>query len=160
MVLAVAMAAGPASARCARDEDQAIFDVQALKSELMVLAIGCHQEDKYNEFVTRYRTQLVATERGFAGWFDHAFGRRARARQDAFITELANLRAQRAQALGSDYCPRNGVLFGEVMALPAPTDLASYAGGKNLLPPQAGACEGAPAAAPARAAARPARAAR
>jgi hypothetical protein len=146
------LAAGPAAARCAREEDQQAFDIAALQSELMVMGVNtaCREEQRYNAFVERYRPQLIQADRTVGEWFKSHYGRAARARQDAFTTELAQLRAFRAQALGSDYCPRNGMMFNEVMALPVQTDLAAYAAGKNLVPAELRVCETPAPAAPAR----------
>ena len=157
-VLAASLLAGPAGARCARDEDQAAFDIQALKSELVVMAGGaCKQEDKYNEFVVRFRPQLIASDRALTTWFNANHGRRGPTLQNAFVTDVTNLRSLNAQRLGSDYCPRNGAIWAELAALPSPDDLAAYAAGKNLGPPEITACEGQRPAAPARPARRAAR---
>ena len=48
--------------------------------------------------------------------------------------------------LGSDFCPRNGALFAEVLSLRSPGELAAYAAGKDLVPPTIDPCVGAPAA--------------
>lgn len=142
LALAVTMAAGPANARCARDEDQAAFDIQALKSELVVLAVGaCKQEDKYNEFVVRFRPQLIAADRSLTEWFNRTHGRRGAALQNAFVTDVTNVRSLNAQRLGSDYCPRNGAIWTELAALPAASDLSFYAAGKNLVPSEIKACD-------------------
>ena len=55
-----------------------------------------------------------------------------------------NARSNAARQLGSDYCPRNGGLFTEVMSLPSASDLPAYAAGKDLLSSGVTACEGAP----------------
>ena len=157
-VLALSLVAGPAGARCARDEDQAAFDIQALKSELVVLAVGaCEQEDKYNEFVVRFRPQLIASDRALTEWFSRNHGRRGAAAQNAFVTDVTNLRSLNAQRLGTDYCARNSAIWGELAALPAADNLAAYAAGKNLVPAEITSCDAPHAAAPARPARRAAR---
>jgi hypothetical protein len=143
LLLAFSLVSAPAAARCAREEEQQAFDITALKSELMVMGVSseCRQDAQYNAFVNRYRSQLVAADRAVTDWFKHSFGRAATSHQDAFITELANLRSRTAQSLGSDYCPRNKLIFAEVMALPTESDLGAFAAGKNLLPAEIRACE-------------------
>lgn len=144
-LLGFSLLAGPASARCAREADQAAFDVTALKTELMVMGVSseCRREAEYNAFITRYRQQLIDADRGVTGWYRTHFGagRPGLARLDAFVTELANLRSRGAQRIGTDYCERNGALFAEVMALPDGRDLVAYAAGKNLMPAEVAACE-------------------
>lgn len=142
------LAAQPASAlpRCNADADQIVFEVEALKTELMVVATTCKFEDRYNAFVQKYQPALATNGRAFGQYFIRAHGgvRPGQRQNDIYITELANVRSNVARQLGSDYCSRNGGLFEEVMALPSATDLPAYAAGKDLLSSGAPACDGAP----------------
>jgi hypothetical protein len=136
-------AAEAAGARCASPEEQAMFEVAALKSELMVVGIACRQEDSYNAFVQRFRPLLADNDRAVVSWYNRHHGRSGQRASDAYITNLAQSRSIEGQRLGSDFCPRNTGLFAEVMALPATTDLAAYAAGKDLVPQTMPACQGA-----------------
>ena len=150
---ALGMLAAPASeaaARCASEGEQSVFEVEALKSELMVVGITCKQEDRYNAFIQRYQPKLAENYRSFEQHFARARGG-ARAR-DAYVTNLAQVRGFEAQKLGSDFCLRNPGLFDEVMALPGAEVLPAYAAGKDLIPDSLGSCA-TQAAAPARSAA-------
>lgn len=133
-------AAMAAPFRCADPEAQAMFELSALKTELMVVATTCDTEKPYNDFITRYRSTLssndMAVIRHFTGR-DRRAGQRA---NDTFITNLANARAQEANRIGADFCARNARLFEEVMALPSATELAPYAAAKDLLPATLGSC--------------------
>ncbi len=146
-MLAVAAPAAQAAQRCADPQEQAMFEVAALKSELMVVGIACKQEELYNNFVLRFRPLLAANDRALVQWFVRHQGRAGQRASDAWITNLAQSRSMEGQRLGSDFCPRNTGLFQEVMALPAPTDLPAYAAGKDLMPATLPACEGRTAAA-------------
>ena len=154
IALAATVALVPAAQavqRCAAEQDQAVFEIEALKTELVVVAISCKQEDKYNAFVERYKPTLAENGRAFGQYFTRTRGRTGQRANDIYITNLANARQGEAQVLGTDFCPRNTQLFEEVMALPSGAELASYAAGKNLFTPTLVACEGpAAAAAPAR----------
>src|SRR4051794_35800196 len=75
---------------CARPAEVAAFETTKLKSQLMVAATSCHGEDKYNAFVTRYRPELVASNKTLAGYFSRSGGRRGQQQFDDFITQLAN----------------------------------------------------------------------
>jgi hypothetical protein len=137
--------------RCSNETDQAVFEVEALKTELMVVATTCKgpTEDRYNDFVRRYQQALVNSNRMLGQYFSRSHGRGGQRQQDIFITELANARSNNARQLGSDFCPRNSGLFDEVMALQGVTDLPAYAATKDLLSSGVTACPGgAPAAAP------------
>jgi len=123
-----------AQPQCASLTDQSAFEVQALRSELMVLATGCHEDDRYNAFIHRYQSDLQANERAIDAYFKHRFGASGRAEHDRFVTELANAMSRQGSELGGDFCPRNGMMFSEVLALSSPADLPSYAAGKDLVP--------------------------
>ena len=153
---ALGMLAAPvsqAAARCANETEQSVFEVEALKSELMVVGITCKQEDRYNAFMERYRPRLAENYRAFEQHFSRTRGRAAKSATDAYVTNLAQTRGFEAQKLGSDFCLRNPGLFDEVMALPSPADLPAYAAGKDLIPDNLGSCATHAAAAPARSAA-------
>ena len=129
----LASAASGAHAKCSSEKDQSAFDVGALKSELSVLAVGCGDEDDYNAFVIRTRSELISEDGVVNAWFKKTYGRAAQAQYDAYITLLANEQSVSGQHEGSDFCPRLKSLYGESMAVPV-SDLPEYAAGKNLLP--------------------------
>jgi hypothetical protein len=151
--------AAEAITRCASPQDQAMFEVAALKTELMVVGITCKQEESYNAFVLRYRPQLIDNDRAVTAYFNRLRGRGGQRAADIFITNLAQARGIAGQRLGTDFCPRNGGLFAEVMSLPGGSDLQAYAAGKDVIPADLPGCEPAPPPArPAAAAARRSRA--
>jgi len=141
------LAAGPALADCTIPAEQAAFDVGALKSELSILAIACSNQNQYNQFVERYRTELVAEDQVVNAWFNKSYGRNGRSHYDSYITLLANEQSNVGQHEGSDFCPRLGVLFSEAMAVPDLKLLPEYAAAKNLIPAALTSCavEGPPA---------------
>lgn len=140
----VGLSAARAAAPCASEPNRALFELEALKSELMVLATDCHDHDQYNAFVQRYQAQLADTEHALDSYFKRAYGKRAQQARDAYVTSLANAQAHLAHAVGQDFCPRNGQLFHEVLALRGPTDLPAFAAGQDLVPSDLGACSAAP----------------
>lgn len=143
--LVMTSTAAMADSRCSDPAEQSHFEVTALKTELMVVALICEERDNYNAFIQRYRPSLIEADRGFTAYFNRALGRAGVRQLDAYVTALANSRQQGAQVLGSDFCPRNRVLFEEVAALGSAADLAAYAAGKDLVPTSLGACAPAPA---------------
>lgn len=133
-----------AAQRC---PEQPVFDVEALKSEMMVLATACHDDAQYNAFIVRYQPSLMATERALDSYFKRQYGRSGQTEHDRYITSLANAQADEGLKQGSDFCPRNATLFEEAMALESSTELPQFAAGQNLLPASLGSCQ-APEAAP------------
>src|SRR3954447_6221762 len=123
-----------AERQCASLADQSAFELQALRSELMVLAMGCHEDDRYNAFIRRYQPDLQANERMISSYFKNRYGRAGQTEHDRFVTELANAMSRQGSDLGGDFCPRNGMIFNEVLALRSSGELQDYAAGKNLVP--------------------------
>lgn len=154
LLAAFALLASPAALaapRCANEAEQSVFELEALKSELMVVGITCQQEERYNAFMQRYQPKMAENYRAFEQHFNRTRGRAGKSATDSYVTNLAQTRGFEAQKLGSDFCSRNTGLFEEVMALPSAAELPAYAAGKDLIPDSLGACQ--TAAAPARSAA-------
>jgi hypothetical protein len=115
-----------------RTPEKIAFDLAGLKSELMVTAISCQIEEKYNAFVVRFRSDLQGGEKGLNSYFNRTAGRRAQQAHDDYITSLANTQSQDGLRQGADFCGKNRTMFDEVMALKTSRELADYAAGKGL----------------------------
>ncbi len=129
-----------AQMHCMTPADRASFDVQALRSEMMVLATGCADDAQYNAVITRYRPEMQANERDIDAWFKRKFGKRAQSEHDRFVTDLANAQSSAGTRLGSDFCPHNGMIFQQVMALQNAGELPLFAAGQNLVPASLDVC--------------------
>ena len=153
-LVAVLMAGQPAlaAAHCPTEADASMFNVESLKSELMVLATTCHESSGYNAFIGRYQPELVRNDQQLEEYFKRHYGRNASREHDSYITALANGQSTTGLRQGTDFCDRNETLFNEVMALRSPADLPAYAAAKDLVPDDPGECV-APAPPPMRAAA-------
>ncbi len=135
---------------CLTPAERGMFEVQALRSETMVLATGCSDNEAYNAFIERYRPELMANEHDIAGWFRRHYGARGQTVHDAFITDLADAHSLEGSRQGNQFCPRNGLIFQEVMALPSASDLPAFALGQDLVPATVTICSTASAKAPVR----------
>jgi hypothetical protein len=120
---------------CARPIEKAAFNVAGLKSELMVTAISCQAQEKYNNFVARFRSELVSEERALSSYFARTAGRHASQEHDDYITSLANSESQDGIKQGTLFCDQHMGLFDEVLALKDGKDLPSYAAGKEVAQP-------------------------
>ena len=128
---------GLASAQqCARPADASALAIAGLKSKLMVTALTCNQQDRYNEFVQRFRGDLMAQERALHAYFARSYGSgRAQRQHDDYITSLANTVSESGIRQGTLYCQQNVGIFTEVLALQKGADLAPYAAAKSLPQP-------------------------
>lgn len=130
-----------AQMQCLSPTQRAMFDVQALRSELMVLATGCGDDQPYNAFIERFKPALMANEHAIDAYFRQRYGRRGQSEHDTFVTSLANAQASRASRLGSEFCPRNGQIFHEVMALDTSSQLSPFAAGQAVFPASLDVCQ-------------------
>ncbi len=121
--------------QCARPVERAAFDIAGLKSQLMVTAISCQLEEKYNAFILRYRTDLVTEEKSLNSYFNRAYGRSSQKQHDDYITLLANAQSENGIKAGTLFCTQNTMMFDEVMALKDGHDLPTYAAAKTLTQP-------------------------
>jgi hypothetical protein len=136
-----------AQLECLQPQERSVVEVAALRSELMVLATGCRQDERYNAFIRKYQPDLMGNEKAVGEVFRRMYGKRAQQEHDRFTTDLANGESSAGMHLGTDFCARNSAIFSEVMALRSANDLPAYAAGKDLVPTSLDVC---PQAAPAR----------
>lgn len=128
-------AAAAGNSRCAKPAEAEAFELAELKSELMVTALTCQTQDKYNTFITQYRKDLMAQEKALKAYFARAYGKRGQAEHDNFITSLANSESHQGLSKGNLFCDDRVPMFDEVLAIHGPGDLPDYVRGKDLAVP-------------------------
>lgn len=119
---------------CLQPHERSQVEVAALRSQLMVLATGCRQDQRYNAFIHKYQSDLQGNEKAMGDMFKRLYGKRAQQEHDRFTTELANGESSAGMRLGTDFCDRNSLIFSEVMSLRSASELPAYAAGKDLVP--------------------------
>ena len=135
-----------ATAQCVRPTDTTAFEVTGLKTRLMVTALTCQSDARYNDFVTKYRSELTSEDRNLNGYFSRVHGRNSAKFRDDYVTQLANSESQVGVRQGSLFCNQNLPIFDEVMALRSGAELSNYAGAKSVSQPIAiGGCQAEPA---------------
>ncbi len=127
----------PPAPWCARHTEVTAFSVAALQSNLMVAALSCRADEKYNAFITRYRPALLQQAKAAENYFSRNDKRRWQQTRDEYVSQLANAQSQRAMVLGSQFCERTLGEFDEVMALSKPEELPGFADTKTQSIPQA-----------------------
>jgi hypothetical protein len=120
---------------CMRPAEKAAFDIAGLKSELMVVAIDCQAQSKFNAFVGRFRPDLIGSENGLNSYFKRTARGSAERAHDDYITSLANAQSDNAVSRGTLFCGEHIDMFDKVMALKDSRDLLTYAAGEKLVQP-------------------------
>ena len=92
MAVAFALAASSAThaAMCVRPGDESALNSKALQSELMVSALACEEAARYNAWVRRFESEIVANGARLKQIFRQAYGTAAETRLGQFVTALAN----------------------------------------------------------------------
>ena len=136
-LVALGMLGGPALAaeQCTRPADRTAFDAQGLKSELMVTALSCGVQPKYNAFINRFRADLGSQEKALNTYFSRSYGKSGQKAHDDYVTQLANVQSSDGLKAGTAFCERNMSMFDEVQALHGASELSSYVAGKDIVQP-------------------------
>lgn len=124
-----------AATPCGHSPAHEAFNVQALKSELMVTALSCNAQDRYNAFVAKFRSNLLNEEQKLNTYFRTTYGRSAQREHDDYITQLANVQSEKGLSAGTIFCQQRLAMFDEVNALDSTEDLANYTDAKDVTQP-------------------------
>ncbi len=120
------------AAECTRPAEHTALEVTALKTQLMVMALTCKADERYNAFVVKYRPDLVQADKSLNTYFSRSSGRNAAKQRDDYVTQLANTQSQTGIKQGSSFCDRNLPVFDEVMALRNNGELTDFAAGRAV----------------------------
>ncbi len=130
------MVAGPAFAQaCANPVERTAFEVRALQSHLMVVALSCARDQDYNAFVNKFRRDLGTVYTSIEGHFRRTAGGSFQRARDGFITQLANDHSQDGLRQGSQFCINATPLFQVALAQSNTEALAEMAKERNVLNP-------------------------
>jgi hypothetical protein len=128
-------APGASAPVCEYPADRTAFDIEGLKSELMVTALACHENDKYNAFMTRYQPTVAQQEHALNAYFKRAYGRDAQKAYDGYITNLADIQEQDGLKAGTAFCANLANMFNEVMSLHDSSELHDFTNSKTIAQP-------------------------
>ncbi|MCT6855049.1 MULTISPECIES: hypothetical protein [Bombella] len=118
------------------EADHSAFNLAGLKSELMVTALSCHTQDRYNQFITRFLPILTESEKHLDSYFRRTFGSQAQRKHDDYITQLADVQSLGGLKSGTAFCAQRVPMYDEVDALDdSSSDLAHYAEAKDIAQP-------------------------
>jgi hypothetical protein len=126
-VAAALIGPGAAIAACLQPAEKTAFDVRALQSQLMVVALTCQQQDDYNNFVRRHMNELNNAQRGVTNYHRRVHGAQHQRQLDLYITNLANSQMQAGITRGSFFCREQAPLFQMAMQANTREELANLA---------------------------------
>ena len=133
---------------CVYTTEQKAFEVEALKSQLMVTSLTCRGEthDRYNDFISHYHPELLGAEDTLRGYFKRSYGKAGSTQYDQYMTQLADNQEQIGLRAGTSYCSNLTSMYDEVMSLHDGSELHDYSNAKLLyLPTKLETCASEPA---------------
>jgi hypothetical protein len=140
-VAAALIGPGAAIAACLQPAEKTAFDVRALQSQLMVVALTCQQQDDYNNFVRRHMNELNSAQRGVTSYHRRVHGAQHQRQLDLYITNLANSQMQAGITRGSFFCREQAPLFQMAMQASTTAELANLTVSRQIPQPlEADAC--------------------
>ncbi len=119
--------AAMAQGGCMRSTEQQAFNVIGLKSSLMVAALSCSQRDQYDSFMTQFQPHILAEQHVMDGYFRRTGGHYGQAREDDYVTLLANTQSEAGITQGAVTCKNDTQIFQQVLALKTIVDLDHFA---------------------------------
>jgi hypothetical protein len=109
-----------------QEQLQQAFNVIGLKSALMVGALSCNQQDQYDAFMNDFQPHILAEQHMMDAYFRRIGGHYGQAKEDNFVTLLANNQSVNGIAQGAVFCLNNTAEFQTVLALKSPEDLDNF----------------------------------
>lgn len=134
-VAAALVGPGAAIAACLQPAEKTAFDVRALQSQLMVVALTCQQQDDYNNFVRRHMNELNGAQRGVTSYHRRVHGAQHQRQLDLYITNLANSQMQAGITRGSFFCREQAPLFQMAMQASTTAELANLTTSRQIPQP-------------------------
>lgn len=111
------------------------FNLEGLKSELMVTALSCKTQSRYNQFIERFRPALNTAEKRIQTYFHSTYGRQGDKKRDDYTTQLADVQSLGGLKAGTVFCDQRIPMFDEINALDTADDLSHYAEAKDITQP-------------------------
>lgn len=122
-------------AACRTSPIHEAFNVEALKSEMMVTALSCKAQDQYNEFIGNARPVINLQELKIKNYFHKMYGHGGQKAQDDYVTQLSNIQSSQGLKSGTVFCLQRMDMFKEVKPLKTATELSQYAEAKDIAQP-------------------------
>ncbi len=131
--LVAASIATPAFASCIQPSEKPGFEIRALQSQLMVVALTCSREDDFNRFVLQNRGVLVGAYNDVQRHFRRVSGGAWQRQIDAYITNAANSHSQVGISQGSLFCSNQAQLFPAALAVNTREQLAQLSQQRQIV---------------------------
>ena len=131
-VFAFAASAAAGQSACPDQQELTAIKARVLQTDLMVAALSCGEQRRYNAFARKYYDELIDNSRVLRRYFLREHPKNGDRYLDRFVTRLANAASKRSIAHGPAYCADIGRQFNYVLT-PTAVQLGEVT--PQLLPP-------------------------
>lgn len=105
---------------CRSPAETAAMQMKLLQNDLMIAALSCRTQARYNEFATKFEPDLVKSGTTLTRMFRRDYNGTGDAELNRFITYLANDGSARAKRIGPGYCRVAAAFFDRALSMSAP----------------------------------------
>ena len=116
---------------CSYPHEQTALNSRVLQTELIVAALACGDQARYNQFVTRFQGELVPLGHNLIDFFKRNYGAKGQAKLDSFVTSLANQSAMQSATSGQAFCDAMSDKLWAALELP-PADYGQLLASRKL----------------------------
>lgn len=97
---------------CANDIEMEAIQMRALQSVMMVAALSCQQNDAYNSFIKKYKSDYSKGARTIESYFKRSYGNSYSGKLNNFITQIANNASKDSLKINQiEYCNQTAEIF-------------------------------------------------
>jgi hypothetical protein len=128
VVLAASYGGTAIAQGCMRPTEEQAFNIIGLKSSLMVGALSCSERDQYDQFMTEFQPHILYEQHVMDSYFRRTGGHYGQAREDDYVTLLANSQSETGITEGAASCAAEATVFKQILALTTTASLDAYAG--------------------------------
>ncbi len=106
-----------AASYCAMPQEKQALDIRAMQAEMMVAAISCDQQKKYNAVLTKFEQSFANAGKAMKGYFIRNYHHNFENKMNIFITEIAN-ESSRVSLTQDEksFCKSTAQLFDKILA--------------------------------------------
>lgn len=122
---------------CIKGQTQTAFEIQALKTEMMLTAVTCEKTQEYNNKMQILKPYFVKYESVVKLWFNKKYTNTSVQKYDRYITDLANELEQTPERHNADiFCNDNvSNVFQDLDQISTQAGLEQYAHFKRFKQP-------------------------
>ncbi len=117
IILACAAHIAEAKMACAFKNEKNALDARAMQSQMMVAALSCGNQQKYNSFIKKFQAEFIECGKNLKTYFTRNYHNDADRQMNKFITSIANEASKKSLDQNSEqFCAEANHLFDKIQS--------------------------------------------